>query len=1356
MAAPLESSVVRIYSKSGKVVGGGFLVSSKYVLTCAHVVTDALGIPRTTQDQPDGVINLDFPLLAAKQLLAAKVIFWRSVNPNEAFEDIAGLKLETAFPDTAQPAQLVTSEDLWGHPFRVVGFPAGQPNGVSASGVLRGRSANGWVQLEDVKQPGYRLEPGFSGTPVWDEALQGVVGMAVAAEMNRADVKAAFIIPTNILVSAWSDLGERAIPSCPYRALFAFREEDAPFFFGRETFTERLVEAVRRNPLEEPQVFFGRERFTERLVEAVRRNPLAAVVGPSGSGKSSVVFAGLIPRLRHEGNWMIVNFRPGESPFSTLSAALIPLLEPQMSETDRLVEINKLAAALRQGDLELHNVVERIVQKNPAARHFLLVADQFEELYALCQDAEERQHILDELLQAVNIQSQHRTPDFTLVITLRADFLGHALSYRPFADALQDNDLKLGPMTRQELQDAIEKPAHQLGVQLEDGLTVRLLDAVSEAPGNLPLLEFALSLLWGRQSNGKLTHLAYDQIGGVEKALASYAEEVFNGFTYAQQQQAQRVFIQLVRPGEGTADTRRLATRIEVGEENWDLVTRLADARLVVTGQDEATGEETVEIVHEALIGGWQRLRQWMQADRALRTWQERLRAAIRQWETSNQDEGALLRGVPLAEAQGWLQERPADLSQVEQEYIRASLAQRDRENTARKRRQQFIIAGLTIGLLVTGWQWQVAESRRRQVEVFSIQTLNSLSLAHLSSNEQLEALVASVSAGSKLLETQAPSQLREDTVATLRRVMSEVQERNRLEGHHDSVTSVSFSPDGQMLASGSLDKTIKLWSRDGKELKTLSGHHNSVTSVSFSPDGQMLASGSLDKTIKLWSREGKELKTLQGHGDSVISVSFSPDGQMLASGSLDKTIKLWSRDGKELKTLLGHSGSVFSVSFNPKSQILASASADRTVKLWSRDGKELKTLSGYGDWVSSVNFSPDGNTLASASRDKTIKLWGLDGTLLKTFQGHPTTVTNVKFSPNGQLLASASADNAIKLWSFDSTNLYKTLTSHRKGVTKVSFSPNGQMLASGSWDNTIKLWSSDGQELKTLQGHSNVITSLSFSPNSQTLASASQDATIKLWNPNGQELKTFRGHGGAVNGVSFSPDGQMLASVSDDNTIKLWNLNGQELKTLRGHGGAVNGVSFSPDGQMLVSASQDKTIKLWSVRDGKELKTLQGHTAWVWDVNFSRDGQTLASTSRDKTIKLWSVQDGKELKTLQGHTAWVWETSFSPDGQTLASVSDDGTIKLWSLRDGQEFETLLGHRAGVWGVSFSPDGQTLASASLDGTVKLWRRNSSSLQTYDLNELLMRGCDWLSGYLKNNHNVREIERRACRNARTGS
>jgi formylglycine-generating enzyme required for sulfatase activity/energy-coupling factor transporter ATP-binding protein EcfA2 len=451
--------------------------------------------------------------------------------------------------------------------------------------------------------------------------------------------------------------------------LLAFREQDAKFFFGRET-------------------------FTQQLATAVQRQQLLAVIGPSGSGKSSVVFAGLVPQLRQQGDWLINSFRPGERPLRNLAAALVPLLETQMSETDQLVEINKLAMAFGEGNITLQDVVTRILEKH-SNTCLLLMADQFEELYTLCKDVEEippnpsskggqRQLFLARLLEGLN-----NSPNFCIVLTLRADFLGYALSYRPFADALQNADVKLGPMNPQELQDAIAKPAQMLGVRIEEGLTERILEAVENSPGNLPLLEFALTQLWTKQRNGQLTHDAYEEIGGVERALASYAEEVYRRLSEVDRHVVQRVFIQLVRPGEGTEDTRRLATRAEVGEDNWDLVTRLANVRLVVTGQDEGVGEETVEIVHEALIREWGRLRGWMESDRRFRTWQERLRAAMRQWEATGKDDGALLRGAPLAEAEDWRNGRLEELSPEERVFIQLSLALRDREQAEREQQQQ-------------------------------------------------------------------------------------------------------------------------------------------------------------------------------------------------------------------------------------------------------------------------------------------------------------------------------------------------------------------------------------------------------------------------------------------------------------------------------------------------------------------------------------------------------------------------------------------------------------------------------------------------------------------------------------------
>ncbi len=437
-----------------------------------------------------------------------------------------------------------------------------------------------------------------------------------------------------------------AVP-CPYRGLSAFREEDAPCFFGRD-------------------------RFTREVVKAVPRRAFLAVIGPSGSGKSSLIFGGVLPLLRGDPAWLIASLRPGDRPCYNLAAALLPLLEPGMKEADRLGETRKIVQGLERGDYTLEDVLRRALDKHPPASRLLLVVDQAEELYALCREPGERERFLDQVLSLTRGR-RPGAPSFTVLLTLRADFLGHALLHRPLADALQHADLKLGPMSRNELQEAVEGPAKRAGVQTEEGLTERILSAVREGPGHLPLLQFALTLLWARQQDGQMTHAAYEAIGGVERALADYASEVYEQLEPEEQERARHVFLQLIRPGQGTEDTRRLAGRAEVGDANWELVTRLATGRLVVTGRDPSTGEETVEVVHEALIREWGQLRAWLEEAREFRIWQERLRGAMRQWEASGQDDGALLRGAPLAEAEAWLVWRPAEISAREAGFIRAS-----------------------------------------------------------------------------------------------------------------------------------------------------------------------------------------------------------------------------------------------------------------------------------------------------------------------------------------------------------------------------------------------------------------------------------------------------------------------------------------------------------------------------------------------------------------------------------------------------------------------------------------------------------------------------------------------------------
>lgn len=607
-----------------------------------------LGIPEDAPTAPTVPVWLAWPLVVDSAPIAAKVACWHPVKAEAKrgeLEDIAVLELdgERPLPDAAQPVPVVVVEDpaFFDRPVRMYGFA--EDRGDWVNGQLQGPVATGWVQL-DHELGRLCVAPGFSGTAVLDKRENAAVGMIVSIA-TRENIRLAYMIPAASLIRAWPTLDEHSRPPNPYRGLEAFREQDARYFMGRD-------------------------RDIQDVLAMLQQRPFVAVVGASGSGKSSLLFAGVVPNLRKQEDWLIANFRPRGDPFRELGTALTLLLYPDLDELERLEKRKQLADKLSERGLSLADVVDLLLRNYPG-KHLLLIADQFEELYTQNFAPERQRQFVDELV--VTVKAQAKKPVFTLLLAMRVDFLGQALDYEPLAEWIKPNHLLLGPLGQAGLEAAIESPVRQLGVKLEEGLAERILQDLGQEPGALPLLEFALTQLWERQQYRQLAHAAYEAIGGVTQALARHADETLARFQ-DEQERLRRVFVQLVRPGEGTEDTRQVATREQVGAENWNLVTELADERLVVTGRD-AQGQETVEVVHEALLRHWQPLRQWIEQDRQFRVWQNRLRLAIREWEEKNKDEGALLRGARLAEAEERLNNHADELSQTEKEYIKSSVA---------------------------------------------------------------------------------------------------------------------------------------------------------------------------------------------------------------------------------------------------------------------------------------------------------------------------------------------------------------------------------------------------------------------------------------------------------------------------------------------------------------------------------------------------------------------------------------------------------------------------------------------------------------------------------------------------------
>ncbi|MET9657507.1 trypsin-like peptidase domain-containing protein [Streptomyces sp. NPDC006510] len=672
----LDAALLRVFDARGEPVGVGFLVSDTLALTCAHVVHAALGTTGDAAPPASARVHVDLPLVPASQgdggapATTAGVEYW--VAPREpgsgpsghadvaAPADVAVLRLEALLPG-AGPVRLVDAGEVWGHPVRAFGLPAGRSGGVWHAGVLRGRQADGWVQA-DLVGDGYPVSRGFSGGPVWDDRLSGVVGMVTVAESGHPPVS--YLIPTSGLLAARPELRAVTLPPSPFRGLSAFRETDAAIFHGRRAESDEVARAL----------------AAERRV---------TVVGPSGSGKSSLALAGVAPRLRAEGAQAVVlRPTPGSSPLIAFAAALLPLLEPDLPETERPDRIAELAEVLRHHGPA--DVVARLLQLRRGSR-LLVVVDQFEEVLGLEPDA------VDEF---ADLLTGDTLPDSVRVlITLRADFLDPVLAHPRFGPEIGGHLHALAPPAPERLREIVTVPVEAVpGVSYEPNLAERILADTGPGPGELPLLALTLDLLWQRQEGGLLTHRAYEELGGVTGALGVHADRVWAECVPPEDEEAaRRLFTRLVRVPTGMpAPTRRMALRTELGTGEWRIAQRLAGTRLLVTGRN-AEGTETVELAHEALISEWDKLADWTTGDRAFLEWRASLQQDMDRWEQAECAPQLLPTTLQLAQAEQWLSERSDELTDTERHYLDAGRAHR----RAKVRRRRAVLSAISFVVLL-------------------------------------------------------------------------------------------------------------------------------------------------------------------------------------------------------------------------------------------------------------------------------------------------------------------------------------------------------------------------------------------------------------------------------------------------------------------------------------------------------------------------------------------------------------------------------------------------------------------------------------------------------------------------------
>lgn len=1109
-------------------------------------------------------------------------------------------------------------------------------------------------------------------------------------------------------------------PENPYKGLRAFQEIDSVDFFGREDLTTRLL---------------------QRLQQGGDTMKFLAVIGPSGSGKSSVVKAGLIPALRkgaldNSADWFIVEMVPGVDPFEELEAALLRIaVNPPVS----------LLEQLTQDARGLLRSIKRVLPDDNT--ELLIFIDQFEELFILVEEEEQRALFLDSLL---TVASEPRSR-VRVVLTLRADFYDRPLNYVTFGEMLRQRTEIVLPLTNEELESAITGPARRVGMTLDPGLITAIVTDIAEQPGALPLLQYALTELFERRDGHTLTLRAYNEIGGTLGALARRADELYDGLDDEGQNAAHQLMLRLVNLGEGTEDTRRRVSQAElltVGsdpETMKDVIEAFGRYRLLTFDHDPGTRTATVEVAHEALIRQWRRLRGWLLDSREDVRTQRRVSLASDEWIRSGYDPSFLARGVRLDQLEEWMRTTQLALTDKELEYLNSSIQEREKtrtieaarqqrerdlENRSRHRLQALVVVmalAALLGLLLAGIafdQRQQAQRAQQQAERNAAEA-NSFNLAANARNALIEhdpvlAIALGIEANSAI--SPAPVEVT--------RILADAAYapgiRQRFEGHEGAVLGAAISPNLRYSASASADGSVRIWDNiSGALVNSFQNPETIFTSVLFTPDDEAVLAGGNDGVIYRWNITDDDLTGQYiGHEGAVTSMTFGArDGDpLLISGSLDRSVRVWNLDStEEINVITGHTGVVMDVAVSSNGLYIASSTGDsvltsdpddledRSIRIWDlTSGMELQRFVPNGGYVRAIAFHPDGRSVIAGtwSDEEGGRLIAWDvrsGRNLYTLYGHSDIITGLAFLPDSDILLSASWDRTLRAWDTTTGVEIERFESFEDRLLDVAISNDGQHAL-------VPTGNLGGDEITRE-------------------AENSADTSVWLVDLRGRsEVRRFVNSLDWVWSMDISDSGRFAVSGSGslsgdsiDTDVRLWNIaTGEMVRRLRAHTRTVEGVAISPDETTIVSGSWDGYVILWELDSGEELRRFGSdsgsHEGRVTSVAYHPDGDSIASSASDGSIILWNIVTGEAIRRYEGHTGGVNKIAFNADGTQLASASDDMTVRLWDVVSGNQINIFTGHADRANDVTFHPDGTKLLSSGWDATIRLWDIDSGNTE----------------------------------------